>query len=47
MLITAFFHFRPEGNQKPRDEVGSLSPAEHLVGTERETFQLWLQSLNP
>ena len=34
MLITAFVHIRPEGPQEPRNEVGSLSPAERLAGFE-------------
>ena len=29
-LITAFVQVRPEGHQEPRNEVGSLSPAERL-----------------
>ena len=28
MLITAFVHVRPEGHREPRNEVGSLYPAE-------------------
>ena len=40
-------HFRPEGHREPHNEVGSLSPAEHLVGFELETFQFLLQCLNP
>ena len=36
MLITAFIHVRPEGHREPRNEVGSLSPAEHLAGFEPE-----------
>ena len=47
MLITAFLHFRPEGHREPRNEFGSLRPAERLVGFERETFQFLLQCLNP
>ena len=39
MLITAFLPIRPEGHREPRNEVGSLSPAEHLVGFEPGTFQ--------
>ena len=31
MLITLFLHIRPEGYQEPRNEIGYLSPAEHLV----------------
>ena len=38
MLITVFLHVRPEGHREPRSEVGSLSPAEHLVGFEPGTF---------
>ena len=47
MLITAFVHIRPEGHREPRNEVGSLSPAEHLVGFEPGTFRFLLQRLNP
>ena len=47
MLITAFLHFQPEGQWEPRDEVGSLSPAERLVGFVPGTFRLLLQCLNP
>ena len=36
MLIIGFSHFRPEGHRKPRNEVGSLTPAERLVGFEPE-----------
>ena len=39
MLITAFLPIRPEGHQEPRSEVGSLSPAERLVGFEPGTFR--------
>ena len=39
MLITAFLHIRPEGHREPRSEVGSLSPAERLVGFEPGTFR--------
>ena len=38
ILITAFSTFRPEGYQEPHNEVGSLSPTEHLVGFELGTF---------
>ena len=34
MLITAFLLIRPEGHREPRNEVGSLSPAERVVGFE-------------
>ena len=49
MLITAgfFLHFRPEGHREPHNEVGSLSPAKHLVGFELRTFRFLLQQLNP
>ena len=39
MLITAILYFRPKGHQEPRNEVGSLSPAERLVGFEPGTFR--------
>lgn len=39
VLITAFELFQPEGHWEPRNQVGSLSWAEHLVGFELETFQ--------
>ena len=38
-------HFRREGHREPRNEVGSQSLAEHLVGFEPGTFLL--QRLNP
>ena len=38
MLITAFELFRPEGHREPRNEVGSLSPAEYLLVFEPRTF---------
>ena len=41
------FHFRPEGHQEPRSEVGFLSPAEHLLRFEPGTFRFLLQRLNP
>ena len=47
MLITAFLHIRPKGNQDPCNEVGSLSPAERLVGFELGIFCFWLQLVNP
>ena len=47
MLITCVLHMRPKGDREPRNEVGSLSPAKHLVGFELGTFQSWLQHLNP
>ena len=39
MLITEFWLFLLEGHQEPRREVGSLSPAERLVGFELGTFR--------
>ena len=39
MLVTAFLHIRPDGHREPRSEVGSLSPAERLVGFEPGTFR--------
>ena len=38
--------FRLEGHQEPRNEVGSLSLAERLVGFEPGTFRFLLQRLN-
>ena len=40
-------HFQPQGHREPRNKVGSLSPAEHLVGFEPRTFRFLLQHLNP
>ena len=40
-------YFRPEGHEEPRSDVGSLSPAERLVGFEPGTFRFSLQRLNP
>ena len=39
MLITAFVQVRPEGHREPRNEVGSLSPAERLAGFEPGTYR--------
>ena len=47
MLITCVLHIWPEGHREPRNEVGSLSPAEHIVGFEPGTFRFWSQCLNP
>ena len=47
MFITAFVYIPPEGHREPRNEVGSLSPAERLVGFEPGTFRFLLQRLNP
>ena len=46
MLITVFLHFWPEDHREPCNEVGSLSPAERLVGFEPGTFRFLLQGLN-
>ena len=34
MLITAFYHIRPEGHQELRKEVQSLNPVKRLVELE-------------
>ena len=47
MLMTCILHIRTEGHREPRSEVGSLSPAERLVGFEPGTFRFWSQRLNP
>ena len=47
MLITCVLHIPPEGYREPRSEVGSLWPAEHLVGFEPGTFLFWSKRLNP
>ena len=47
MFITAFIQILPGGYREPRNENGSLSPAEHLVGFEPGTLRLWLQRINP
>ena len=47
MLITVFVQVRPEGHWEPRNEVGSLSPAERLAGFEPGTFRFLFQCLNP
>ena len=39
MLIAAFYLIRLEGHREPRNEVGSLSPAERLAGFEPGTFR--------
>ena len=39
--------FWPEGLREPRNKAGSLSPTEHLIGFEPETFRFWLHRLNP
>ena len=47
MLITCVLHIRPEGQLEPPNEVGFLSQAERLVGSEPRTFRFWSQFLNP
>ena len=47
MLITASFYVCPKVHWEPPNEVGSLTPAEHLVGFDPGTFRFWLQCLNP
>ena len=44
-LITTFCHIRPEGYRKPRNEVGSLSPTERLVGFKPEILRFTQDSL--
>ena len=39
MLITMFYLLQPKGHWEPHIEVGSLSPAKHLVGFEPGTFR--------
>ena len=36
MLITLFLHIWPKSHGQPRNKVGSLSLAKHLVGFEQE-----------
>ena len=38
-------HFRPEGRQDPRNEVGSLIPAIPLVGFEPEKLRFYHNAL--
>ena len=47
MLITCVLHIGPKGHWESCNEVGSLGPAEHLVGLEPGTFRFWSQRLNP
>ena len=48
MLIVAFYlHFQIKGHREHRNEIGSLSPYEGLVGFEPATFHFLLQRLNP
>ena len=42
-----FVHIWPEGHGEPHNKVGSLSPAECLVGFEPGAFRFLLQRLNP
>ena len=45
MLITCVLHIWPEGQREPRNEVGSVSQAELLVGFETGTFRFQSLSL--
>ena len=45
MLVTCVLHIRLEGQGESRNEVGSLSPVERLVGFEPTIF--WSQHVNP
>ena len=47
MLITCTLHIRSKGHREPRNGVGSLVPAERLVGFELGIFRFCLQRLNP
>ena len=47
MLITCVLLIRPEGHREPRNEIGSLIPAERLMGFEPGIFRFWSQRLNP
>ena len=47
ILITSVLNIRPEVHRELLSGVGSLSPAERLVGFEPETFRFWSQRLNP
>lgn len=43
MRLYNFIQFRPAGHREPHNEVGSLTPAEYLVGFEPGAFQFSLQ----
>ena len=47
VLIIVFLYNWPESHRASCNKVGSLSPAERLVGLESGTFRFWLQRLNP
>ena len=47
MLITCALHIRSKGHREPRNGVGTLVPAERLVGFELGIFRFCLQCLNP
>ena len=40
-------YFQPEDHRDPRNEVGSISPAKHIVGIEQGTFRLLPKHINP
>ena len=39
MLILVFLYIWPQGYWEPRNKIGSLSPAERLVGFESWNFR--------
>ena len=43
--LSVTISFRSKGHRQPRNEVGYLSPAEHLVGFELGTLQFNLNAL--
>ena len=47
ILISAFLHIWPEFHREPCNEVGCLSPVEHLAGFESGTFWFCLQRPDP
>ena len=47
MLITAFLHVWHESQYVPCNEIGSLSPAKHLVGFEQRTFPILIKTPQP
>ena len=38
IIITCVLNIQPEGHREPRSKVGSLSPAEYLLGFEPGAF---------
>ena len=45
-IIIAFASFRLKGHRKSRNEFGSLSPAERVVGFEPDTFRFNINALS-